>query len=119
MAGSSRAALYSPSRQIVSLSSSSEEGKNSSMAMLAMFSGSIIGVDVIPYKLLGPATATLRVLGSLGVGLSGGLGAVQPSAPCSLTSISSLLAPPIPLSWDSASVPSNRGVVSRISKSGT
>ena len=74
-----RPEFYSSPKQIISFSSSSEETEASLVAsVLAMFCGSIMGVDVLPYNLDGPATDTLRLLGSLELGVWGGLTAAQP-----------------------------------------
>ena len=82
--------------------------------MLAMFWGSIMGVDDPPYSLDGPATVTLRLLGSLELMVRGRSFGAHPSMPRSFMSISLALDPSIPLSWDSTSVLSYRGVVSRM-----
>ena len=115
---------------MTSFSSPLEETVVLSMAPeLAMFCGSSKGVLDLPYKLDGPAIDTLRTLGSLELGRRwesapplcargwGPLAAEHPSTPWSFISISALPEHPIPLSWDSTSVLSKRGVVSRVWKS--
>ena len=113
------------------LSSPSEGREDSSVAPVwAMFCRSAMGVPALPYKLVGPAKETWRVLGSLvlrprwepAIPLRAGVcgsGAVEhPSMRCSLMSISMFLVPSNPLSWDSVSVLSRRGVVSRTGNPG-
>ena len=116
---------------MTSFSSQSEEAAVTSAArVLAMFCRWRIGVYDPPYKLDEPATDTLCSLGSLVLGQrwgsvlpihAGNWGSVvaeHPSMPWSFMSISVILEPPIPLSWDSTPVLSKRGVVSRIGKPG-
>ena len=57
-----------------------------------------MGVDDLKYNLDGPATETLRILGSLELRVRDQLAGAQLSMPWSFMSISSLLEPLIPLS---------------------
>ena len=101
-----------------------------SVRLWTMFYRLAMGVPALPYKLDGVAKDMWRVLESLVLNPRGeppmmfrqgicGSGAVEnPSVPCSLMSISVCLVHSNPLSWDSASVLSRRGVVSRIGNPG-